>query len=74
VDGQRLPYFSQIFWAGLAGVAQLPGVVVPGGCAPDGLPVGVQLIGPAYGDLRMVQLAQRLEALGFGFQPPPGMD
>ena len=37
---------------------------------PDANP----LIGPAYGDLRMVQLAQRLEALGFGFQPPPGMD
>jgi amidase len=72
VDGQALPYFSQIFWAGLAGVAQLPSTVVPGGLAPDGLPVGVQLIGPAYGDLRTVQLAQRLEALGFGFTPPPG--
>ncbi len=74
VDGQRLPYFSQIFWAGLAGVAQLPAAVIPAGLAPDGLPVGVQLIGPAYGDLRMVQLAQRLEALGFGFQPPPGWE
>jgi amidase len=73
VDGQRLPYFSQIFWAGLAGVAQLPSVVVPAGLADDGLPVGVQLIGPAYGDLRMVQLAQRLEALGFHFVPPPGL-
>lgn len=72
VDGQALPYFSQIFWAGLAGVAQLPSTVVPGGLADDGLPVGVQLIGPAYGDLRTVQLAQRLEALGFGFTPPPG--
>ena len=73
VDGQKLPYFSQIFWAGLAGVAQLPAVVVPGGLADDGLPVGVQLIGPAYGDLRLVQLAQRLEALGFRFTPPPGL-
>lgn len=73
VDGVQLPYFSQIFWAGLAGVAQLPAVVVPGGVAPDGLPVGVQLIGPAYGDLRLVQLAQRLEALGFDFTPPPGL-
>ena len=72
VDGQQLPYFSQIFWAGLAGVAHLPAAVVPGGLAADGLPVGVQIIGPAYGDLRCVQLAQRLEALGFGFTPPPG--
>jgi len=73
VDGHKLPYFSQIFWAGLAGVAQLPAAVIPGGLAGDGLPVGVQLIGPAYGDLRLVQLAQRLEALGFGFTPPPGL-
>jgi amidase len=73
VDGAKLPYFSQIFWAGLAGVAQLPAAVIPGGAAADGLPVGVQLIGPAYGDLRLVQLAQRLEALGFGFTPPPGL-
>jgi amidase len=73
VDGRTQPYFDQIFWAGLAGVAYLPATVIPGGLAPDGLPVGVQLIGPAYGDLRLVQLAQRLQALGFGFQPPPGL-
>ena len=50
------------------------GTVIPGGLGPDGLPIGVQLIGPAYGDLRTVQLARRLEQLGFGFTPPPGFD
>ena len=64
----------QTFWAGLAGVSYLPGTVIPGGAGPDGLPIGVQLIGPAYGDLRTVQLARRLEQLGFGFTPPPGFD
>ena len=73
VDGASQPYFSQIFWAGLAGVAYLPATVIPAGQGPDGLPIGVQIIGPAYGDLRCVQLAQRLEALGFGFVPPPGL-
>ena len=72
VDGSPQPYFSQIFWAGLAGVAYLPATVIPGGCGADGLPIGVQIIGPAYGDLRTIQLAQRLEALGFDFKPPPG--
>jgi amidase len=74
VDGVRQPYFSQIFWAGLAGVAYLPATVIPGGPGPDGLPIGVQIIGPAYGDLRTIGLAQRLEALGFAFVPPPGWD
>ena len=72
VDGSAQPYFSQIFWAGLAGVAYLPATVIPAGCGPDGLPIGVQIIGPAYGDLRSIGLAQRLEALGFDFKPPPG--
>lgn len=72
IDGQPLPYFNQTFWAGLAGVAFLPGTVFPAGPAPDGLPVGLQIIGPAYGDLRTIALAQRLEAMGFGFTPPPG--
>ena len=74
VDGVAHPYFMQTFWAGLAGVALLPATVIPGGAGPDGLPIGVQIIGPAYGDLRCIQLAQRLEAQGFGFTPPAGWD
>ncbi len=70
IDGQQLPYFSQTFWAGLAGVSYLPATVIPGGQGPDGLPIGVQLIGPAYSDMRLIQLAQRLEALGFAFTAP----
>jgi Asp-tRNA(Asn)/Glu-tRNA(Gln) amidotransferase A subunit family amidase len=48
--------------------------VFPAGLAGDGLPVGLQIIGPAFSDLRTIQLAQRLEQLGFGFAPPKGYD
>ncbi len=71
IDGQSFPYFNQTFWAGLAGVAYLPATVLPTGPARDGLPIGVQIIGPAYGDMRTIQLAQRLEQQGFAFVPPP---
>jgi amidase len=74
IDGVDHPYFSQTFWAGLAGVAHLPATVFPAGLAPDGLPVGLQIIGPAYADLKTIALAQRLEAMGFAFQPPPGYE
>ncbi len=74
VDGRTVPYFNQTFWAGLAGVVYLPATVFPAGLATDGLPVGLQIIGPAYGDLRTIQLAQRLEQLGFGFVAPKGFD
>ncbi len=71
VDGVTLPYYNQTFWAGLAGVAFLPATVFPAGPASDGLPVGLQIIGPAYSDMRTIGLAQRLEAMGFGFLAPP---
>ena len=74
VDGVDHPYFMQTFWAGLPGVALLPSTVLPAGAGPDGLPIGVQIVGPAWADLRTIQLAQRLEALGFAFVPPPGFD
>jgi amidase len=71
VDGKTIGYFDQTFWAGLSGVVYLPSTVIPTGPAKDGLPIGVQIIGPAYSDLRTIQLAQRLEQLGFAFVPPP---
>ena len=66
-----MPFFDQTFWAGLVGVVYLPATIIPTGPAEDGLPIGVQIIGPSYGDLRTIQLAQRLEQMGFAFQPPP---
>jgi amidase len=72
VDGVERPYSTQLFWAGLAGVAHLPATIIPTGPAADGLPIGVQLIGPLYGDMKLIDLAERLEGLGFGFKSPPG--
>ena len=74
VDGKAIPYFNQTFWAGLASGAYLPATVIPIGPAADGLPVGVQIIGPSYGDRRTIQLAQRLEQLGFAFKAPKHLD
>ncbi len=74
VDGTALPYFNQSFWAGLAGIAMLPATVMPTGPDANGLPIGVQIIGPMFGDLKTIQLAQHLEKLGFAFQTPKGYD
>ena len=72
VNGEQVPYFDQVFWAGLASVAYLPATVVPAGPAESGLPVGVQIIGPEYADLATIGIAQLLEREGFGFKAPPG--
>lgn len=73
VDGQPRHYFDCLFWAGLPGASHLPSTVIPTGPGRDGLPIGVQLVGPAFGDLKTIQLAQLLEARGFAFVPPPAL-
>ena len=71
VDNQERPYFEQVFWAGLTGVSFLPSTVIPTGLNKEGLPIGVQIVGPELGDLITIGVAQRLEQAGFGFTPPP---
>ncbi|HUN52815.1 MAG TPA: amidase [Candidatus Sulfotelmatobacter sp.] len=72
VNGRSEAYLDQIFWAGLAGVVYLPATVAPAGLSPDGLPVGVQIIGPELGDRTTIEFARLLAAEIGGFQPPPG--
>ena len=71
VDNDERPYFEQVFWAGLTGVAYLPSTVIPTGLNAQGLPIGVQIVGPEYDDLVTIGIARQLEAMGFDFTPPP---
>jgi len=71
VNGKPRDYFEQVFWAGIAINAYLPSTVFPSGLASDGLPIGLQLIGPEYGDLTTIGVAKILEKEGYGFKAPP---
>lgn len=70
IDGETVPYFDQVFWAGLTGVANLPSTVVPTGLNAAGLPIGIQVVGPEYADLQTIGLARWLEVAGYQFTPP----
>ncbi|TWD79282.1 amidase [Kribbella amoyensis] len=70
IDGAEYPYFDQLVWAGLATMPGLPATAIPAGRSPEGLPVGVQLIGPQFGDRTTLRLAELLEHHIGGFQPP----
>lgn len=74
VDGTQRPYFEQLFWAGLAINSYLPATIVPTGTLGNGLPVGVQIIGPEFGDLKVLRVATLLEEEGLVFVPPPGYE
>jgi len=70
VDGTTFPYFDQLAWAGLATMPGLPATAVPTGPSAEGLPVGVQLIGPMYEDRTPLRLAELLEERLGGFRAP----
>lgn len=71
VNGEEQSYFTQLFWAGLAVNVYLPSTVIPTGLVGDGLPAGVQIIGPEYGDLMTIDMAKILEREGYSFIAPP---
>jgi amidase len=72
VNGKPQPTTTQLFWAGLSGMAYLPSTVAPAGFTAEGLPTGVQIIGPQYGDLACIAAAKFLEKELQPFVAPPG--
>ncbi|MBF6170812.1 amidase [Nocardia blacklockiae] len=70
IDGVEYPYFDQVVWAGTATMPGLPATAVPAGLSPEGLPVGVQLIGPMFEDRTPLRLAELLEEKLGGFRAP----
>jgi amidase len=73
VNGRPQPTTTALFWAGYPGVVGLPATAVPLGLTPAGLPVGAQIVGPAYADPLCLRFARWLEAEYRAFQPPPRM-
>ena len=72
IDGTAIPHLTAMAWCGAIGSVLLPVVTLPIGRTPAGLPVGVQVIGPFLSDLRLLQIAELLQAAaGTGFTPPP---
>ena len=57
---------------GYTGVSFLPSSAAPCGFTPSRLPVGVQIVGPQYGDLTCLAFARLLEREFQPFVPPPG--
>ncbi|MFD3563988.1 amidase family protein [Streptomyces sp. NPDC058686] len=69
-SASKYPYLDQLVWAGLPTMPGLPATAIPAGRSPEGLPVGVQLIGPMFEDRTPLRLAELLEQKIGGFQRP----
>lgn len=71
VNGESRDYWDQITWPGMASMAGLPATVAPVGPAADGLPVGIQIVGPYLGDRSTIDFARRIDEVVGGYEPPP---
>jgi Asp-tRNA(Asn)/Glu-tRNA(Gln) amidotransferase A subunit family amidase len=48
-----------------------PAVVVPVGRSPEGLPIGVQVVGRPYEEELVIAVARAVEQGCGGYRPPP---
>jgi aspartyl-tRNA(Asn)/glutamyl-tRNA(Gln) amidotransferase subunit A len=62
-------YLNDVFTVPCS-LAGLPGVSIPGGVNKDGLPLGLQIIGKAFDEENVLNIAYALEqAIGFTAKP-----
>lgn len=71
IDGRFYPYGDMICWPSIATCPGLPSTIVPVERSADGLPVGVQIVGPFLEDRTTLKFAQLVESAFGGFVPPP---
>ncbi|MFW9892513.1 MAG: amidase [Candidatus Thorarchaeota archaeon] len=72
-EGPR-QYSDLLFWISFATLTGLPATTAPIGLTKDGLPVGVQIIGPYLEDATPIDIAGKLADIIGGFQPPEGYE
>ena len=74
VNGQAVSFTAQLAYPGLAVLPGQPATAFPVGLSADGLPVGIQALGPYLEDRTTIRFAALLaEEIG-GYRPPPGYD
>ena len=74
IDDTDHVYTDQLAWPGIATLPGLPATALPIGFSGEGLPVGVQIVGPWLEDRTPLKLAALIEREFGGFVPPPMFD
>jgi amidase len=74
VNGQTVPARAVIYYSALPILCGLPATAFPLGLSKDGLPIGVQAIGPYLEDRTTIRFADLVTQEVGGYQRPPGYD
>ncbi len=71
INGQSISYLDAMSYTPWFNLLGNPGVVVPVGRSPEGLPIGVQVVGRPYEEEVVLAVAAQIEQAGGGWQAPP---
>jgi Asp-tRNA(Asn)/Glu-tRNA(Gln) amidotransferase A subunit family amidase len=70
IQGQKVKYLKAMAYSQWFNLLGNPGVVVPIGRSPEGLPIGVQVVGRPWEEEAVLAVAARIEDACGGFHPP----
>ncbi len=70
IDGKPVEYLDAMRYSQWFNLLAAPAAVVPVGRSPEGLPIGVQLVGRPFDDEAVLKVASVIDE-AFGYQPPP---
>lgn len=75
VIGAAQPYLGTLLgWPALAGLSSLPGTAAPVGFTREGLPAGIQVVGPYLEDRTAIAVAKHVAEVAGGYVRPPGVE
>jgi amidase len=74
IDGESVSFWENGRLVVFCNLTGMPALAVPAGLDNDGLPIGIQIVGPRWSETRLLEIARELELAGIlpGFQKPPG--
>jgi aspartyl-tRNA(Asn)/glutamyl-tRNA(Gln) amidotransferase subunit A len=70
VSGDPIQMYLNDIFTVTVNMAGLPGISVPAGLSSEGTPLGLQLIGPPFGEATLFRAAQVIEDAAGRFSPP----
>jgi Asp-tRNA(Asn)/Glu-tRNA(Gln) amidotransferase A subunit family amidase len=70
IDGQQVKYLDAMRYSQWFNLLAAPAAVLPVGRSPEGLPIGVQIVGRPFEDEVLLKVASAIDR-EFGYAPPP---
>ena len=71
VQGRKVEYLKAMAYSQWFNLLGNPGAVVPVGQSPEGLPIGIQIVGRPWEEEAVLAVASKIEAACGGFRRPP---